>query len=212
LADIFHEIDEDLRRDRMAKLWARYGKYVIGAAALIVLGTALAVAYQNWRQSQYQALGEKYAVAELAVRDGDTAKGIAGYEALSAEDKSGYGLLARLQAASLKLKGQDREGGLAALNAVAADTSVDPIYRDLATVLAGLYSVDQAKPEDTIQRMKPLITGPWRFTALEVTALAELKAGDKAGALKTFQGLADDLGAPASLRARATEIVNGLKN
>lgn len=212
MADIFQEIDEDLRRDRMAKLWARYGKYAIGAAVLVVAATAAGVFYQNWRQQQYQALGLKYVETTFASRDGDTAKAVNGFEALAAEDKAGYGLLARVQAAALKAKGTDKEGGLAALSAIAADGTIDPVYRDLATVLAGLYSVDQAKPEETIARMKPLADGPWHFTALEVTALAQLKAGDKTAALKTYQELADDLGAPASLRARATEIVNGLKN
>jgi hypothetical protein len=212
LADIFQEIDEDLRRDRMAKLWARYGKYAIGAAALIVVATAAVVAYQNWRQQQYQALGLKYAETAFAVRDGDNAKAVTGFEALAAQDKTSYGLLARIQAAALKAKGDDKEGGLAALAAIAADGSVEPVYRDLATVLDGLYGVDQAKPDEIITRMKPLTEGPWRYTALEVTALAQLKAGDKAGALKTYQGLADDLAAPASLRSRATEIANGLKN
>lgn len=212
MADIFQEIDEDLRRDRMAKLWARYGKYAIGAAVLVVAATAVGVFYQNWRQQQYQALGLKYVETTFASRDGDTAKAVNGFEALAAEDKAGYGLLARVQAAALKAKGTDKEGGLAALSAIAADGTIDPVYRDLATVLAGLYSVDQAKPDETIARMKPLADGPWHFTALEVTALAQLKAGDKTAALKTYQELADDLGAPASLRARATEIVNGLKN
>ena len=213
MADIFQEIDEDLRRDRMAKLWARYGKYGIAAAVLVVVATAAGVAYQNWRLQQYQTLGLKYAETSLAMRDGGTDKAVVGFEALAAEDKSGYGLLARIQAAALKAKASgDKEGGLAALTAIAADGSVDPVYRDLATVLGGLYGVDQVKPEDIIARMKPLADGPWRFTALEVTALAQLKAGDKAAALKTYQGLADDLNAPPSLRSRATEIVNGLKN
>jgi len=212
LADIFQEIDEDLRRDRMAKLWARYGKYAIGVAILIVAATAAGVVYKNWREQQYQAAGLKYAEAAFALRDGDKAKAVGGFEALAAQDKSGYGLLARVQAAALKAKGDDKAGGLAALNAIAADGSIDQAYRDLATVLAGLYSVDEAKPDEVIGRMKPLTEGAWRYTALEVTALAQLKAGDKAAALKTYQGLADDLGAPASLRSRATEIVNGLKN
>ena len=212
MADIFQEIDEDLRRDRMAKLWARYGKYAIGAAVLIVVATAAGVLYQNWRLQQHEALGLKYTEIASSLRAGDNAKAVSGFEALAAEDKNGYGLLARIQAAALKAKGDDKEGGVAALAAIAADGSIEQVYRDLATVLGGLYGVDQAKPDETIARMKPLIDGPWHFTALEVTALAQLKAGDKAGALKTYQGLADDLTAPASLRSRATEIANGLKN
>ena len=213
MADIFQEIDEDLRRDRMAKLWTRYGKYAIGAAVLLVAATAVGVAYQNYRLQQYQALGLKYAETGALVRASDDDKAVVGYESLAAQDKSGYGLLARIEAAALKAKdSKDKEGGLAALTAISADGSVDPVYRNLATVLGGLYGIDQSKPEDTIARMKPLGDGPWRFTALEVTALAQLKAGDKPAALATYQKLADDLDAPASLRSRATEIVNGLKN
>jgi len=213
LADIFQEIDEDLRRDRMAKLWARYGKYAIGAAVLIVVATGAGVAYQNYRTQQYQAEGLKYAETGATLHAGDDAKAIVGFETLAAENKAGYGLLARIEAAALKAKdSSDKEGGLAGLNAIAADGSVDPVYRDLATVLAGLYGVDSAKPDATIAQMKPLSDGPWRYTAREVTALAELKAGDKAAALKAYQELADDLAAPPSLRSRATEIVNGLKN
>ena len=214
MADIFQEIDEDLRRDRMARLWTRYGKYAIGAAVLVVAATAAGVADQKYRLQQYQAFGLKFAETGLIMRAGDDDKAVVGFEALAAEDKAGYGLLARIQAAALKAKdSKDKEGGLAALTAIAADPSVDPVYRDLATVLDGLYSVDQAKPEDIIARMKPLSgDSPWHYTALEVTALAQIKAGDKPAALKTYQELADDLGAPPSLRSRATEIVNGLKN
>src|SRR5690349_4862887 len=35
MSDIFREIDEELRRDNIAKLWQRYGKYVIGLAVLL---------------------------------------------------------------------------------------------------------------------------------------------------------------------------------
>lgn len=33
MADIFDEIDEELKQDRAKQVWARYGKYVIAAAA-----------------------------------------------------------------------------------------------------------------------------------------------------------------------------------
>ena len=34
------EIDEELRRERLMKLWERYGAYAVGAAVLIVAATA----------------------------------------------------------------------------------------------------------------------------------------------------------------------------
>ena len=42
MSDIFREIDEELRRDNLLKLWQRYGRYVIGVVvlALLIAGTA----------------------------------------------------------------------------------------------------------------------------------------------------------------------------
>ena len=37
MANIFNEVDEDIRKERYKKLWSRYGKYLIGLIILIVL-------------------------------------------------------------------------------------------------------------------------------------------------------------------------------
>ena len=37
MADIFDEIDEELKQDRAKQVWARYGKYVVSAATAVVL-------------------------------------------------------------------------------------------------------------------------------------------------------------------------------
>ena len=45
MADIFHEVEEDLRRDQAAAIWNKYGNYIIGAALLLVLAVA---AHWGW--------------------------------------------------------------------------------------------------------------------------------------------------------------------
>ena len=51
---------------------------------------------------------------------------------------------------------------------------------------------------------------PWRFTALEIRAAAALRAKDEAKARDMLTRIADDPGAPTSLRARATEMLQAL--
>ena len=70
-----------------------------------------------------------------------------------------------------------------------------------------MQSLPEAGARQTIERLAPLTESgnPWRPTALELTALARLKSGDKSGALDLYKGLADELAAPPSLRARAAE-------
>jgi hypothetical protein len=209
LADIFQEIDEDLRRDRAAELWLRYRWAIITAVVLVIAGTAAFVGWQNYRQQQDKVAGAAFAEASVLV-DKDPAKAEAALRALADNGSDGYRLLARFQAASLAAKNKDQAGAVAAFKAIATDRSVIDSYRDLATLLAALYGLDSEKPADIIALVQPLTIAPnpWRFTALEVTALAKLKAGDQDASIKLYQQLADDLDAPSPLRKRAAEIVN----
>ena len=56
MTDIFREVDEDIRQERYLKIWKRYGRYVAGAATLVVLTTA---AYVAWRD--YDAIATRRA-------------------------------------------------------------------------------------------------------------------------------------------------------
>ena len=46
MADIFREVEEELRRDRAEELWKKYGRYVIALAALVILAVG---GVQGWR-------------------------------------------------------------------------------------------------------------------------------------------------------------------
>ena len=72
---------------------------------------------------------------------------------------------------------------------------------------------DDGDPQAAIDRLKPLTESgnPWRASALEMTAVARLKLGDKTGAVELFKQLADDLAAPEGVRARAAEMAAVLK-
>ena len=41
MSDIFREVEEDVRREKLEKFWKAYGDYVIALAAVIVVGTAV---------------------------------------------------------------------------------------------------------------------------------------------------------------------------
>ena len=60
MADIFDEIDEDLKRDQIQILWARYGKIVMAVVVVIVLLVALRQGYAAWQTSQSEASANAY--------------------------------------------------------------------------------------------------------------------------------------------------------
>src|SRR5581483_7874614 len=119
---------------------------------------------------------------------------------------------ARFEQAETLAKTGDKKGAEAIYQAIAGDSGVDPEFRDLATLLSVMRGFADADAKTSIARLAPLTEAgkPWRATALELTAAAQLKAGDKASALAIYKKLADDLSAPGRLRPRAAEIAAAL--
>ena len=49
MSEIFREIDEELRRDQLLKVWRLYGRYIIAA---VVVALAIAGGIVAWRNHQ----------------------------------------------------------------------------------------------------------------------------------------------------------------
>jgi len=212
VADIFQEVDEELRRENYAKLWQRYGKYVIALAVSIVLVTAGVWRWKEYRLHLRQEEGARYASALDLARQGKEKEAVDAFSDVAKQAAGGHRVLARLQEGALKARVGDNAGAIAAYGALAGDASADPIYRDVATLLAAQCALKGGDASAAIERLKPLTAAnnPWHPSALELTALAQLKSGNKAEARAIYQRLADDLAAPQSLRARAAEMITAL--
>lgn len=209
MSEIFREIDEELRRDNLVKLWQDYGKYAIALAVGAVLVTGGVVEWRDYQLKQRQAEGVRYDAALELARKGRDAEAADVFAGIAGEASAGRAVLARLEDAALRAKAGDQDKAVALYDALAQDGSVAPAYRDLSRLLAARYSFDKGEPASIIARLKPLTEpdNPWHATALELTAAAQLKAGDKVEALADYKRLADDLNAPQGLRTRAAEMV-----
>ncbi len=213
MSDIFREIDEELRRDNLLKLWSRYGKYVIAVAVLALVIAGGIVAWREHQASERRAQGQRYSNALALVRDGkegDAAKVFA----LIAREAGGYSVLAAFEEAELFAKGGDRKAAITAYDRIAAASGIDPEFRDLAVLLAAMQLLADGNATAALERLQPMTAGgnPWRASALDLTAAAKLKAGDRGGALAIYKELADDLSAPQGVRARAAEMAAALKS
>lgn len=214
MSDIFREIDEELRRDNFAKLWERYGQYLVGLAVVIVLATGAVVGWREYQLRVQRAESVRYAAAMELAQKNELARAADDFAALARDSGSGQATLARLQEAALRGRGGDEKAAIAAYKAIAQDSAVDSVYRDLATLLAALHGLASSDPKAIIDEVSPLTntSNPWHASALEITALAHLRAGERDKAHEIYKGLADDLAAPQGLRARAAEMNAALSN
>jgi hypothetical protein len=204
------EIDEDLRRERLQKLWERYGVYAIGAAILIVAATA---GWRGWEWYQTREgikAGSRFEAALMLAESGKHAEAEQEFAALAKDANWGYQLLSRMRLAA-ETGVRDAAAGAAAYDAIAADGSVDAAIRDVARLRAAFLLVDTAQAAEIAARVEPLMaaTSPFRFSAREALALARYRAGEREAARAMFAELAVDPETPAALRNRA-EVMQAL--
>ena len=213
MADIFKEVDEDLRREKLTKLWKKHGREVIGLALMIVLAVAGVQGWRAYDLDRRGTLSDRYAAALDLAADGDTAAGLNALIDLSEADGSGYAGLAAFEEARLRVASGDIGGAIALWDRIAAESGLGEGFRSAATLLSVLAQIDAGDPGVLGGRLEPLAAAgePFRATARELLALLALREGDRAGARELYAKIADDREAPSGLRQRATQMLTALK-
>jgi len=211
VGDIFREIDEELRQEHYAKLWRSYGKYVIGAAVALVLVTAGAQGWKQYRIASRQADSARYSAATALLVEGRTQDAAALFSQLAEDASEGYQVLSRFHQAALRAKGGDVAGAVVLYDRLADDDAVDKPLRTAAVVLSvmqllasdGVVSPDRRERLENTAQQK----SRWAPSVHELMGLLALKEGNLEVARDRFKKLVDDAAAPAGARARAARML-----
>lgn len=205
MTDIFREIEEDLRREQAKKLWEKYGIYLVGVVAGVILIASAFVGWRAWESSrgatsstrydQIVAAAAKQTPQEAAKSFGDFAKDAAG----------GYAVMAHLRQAAALADAGDTKGAVAVYDEVAGRHAASDMLGGLARVKAGLLLVDTASYDEIKTRMAPLDESgnAWRNSAREIIGLSAYRAEKYAEAATNFDAIVADPGSPPGLRDRA---------
>ncbi|MGE0232542.1 MAG: tetratricopeptide repeat protein [Flavobacteriaceae bacterium] len=203
MSDIFREVDEDIRRDRFAQLWKRYGGVVIALALLIIVGVGGYRAWDWYQTRQAAAEGEAFFAAVALAEEGNKAEAAEAFGQLAQQDGA-YADLARLRAAASNAAAGDQAGALAAYREIAADTSVDPLFREVATIRAAYLEVGKLTPDEMEGRIGAMLDpqNAFRHAARELMALSSYAAGDIEATGKWADEALADGELPPNLRQR----------
>jgi hypothetical protein len=204
VSELFNEVDEDVRRDQLKKLWDQYSIYIIAGALLII------AAVGGWRGYQYleaQKAAEAGAAFDRAVELSEQnkhAEAEAAFTKLAASAPSGYRMLARLRAAA-EVASRDPQAAAKMYDDIAADRSVGAAEQDLAKVRAAGLLLETSSYPSMLARLEPATVpgATFRHTAREMLALSAWRAGDTAAARQWLDLIAGDGETPPSLRSRA---------
>lgn len=204
MADIFQEVDEEVRREQLKKLWQRYSHYIIAGCLLVVVGVGAWRGYDWWQSKKAAEAGAAFEQAVSLAEAGKRQEAEAAFAKLASDGTAGYRLLARLREAA-ELAPTDRKAAVKAYEDIAADRGAGQVIQDLATLRAGYLLVDTSSYADMRALLEPL-TGPqraFRYSARELLALSAWKQGEMGAARQWADMIIGDPQTPPAARSRA---------
>jgi hypothetical protein len=203
VSEIFDEVQEEVRREQLKKLWERYSALIITVAFLIVAGIGGWRGYVYWEGKKAQAAGAQFDAAVALAEQKKTAEAETAFVKIAGEAPQGYRTLARFRAAA-ELAARDTPAAVKLYDEIAADRAAGAVEQDLAALRAGALLVDTAPYAEIKARLEPL-SGPnrtYRHSARELLAVAAWRGKDMAAARQWIDMINTDALTPQTLRSR----------
>lgn len=204
MSELFDEVDEDVRRDQLKKLWDQYSIYIVAGALLIIAAVGGWRGYEYLEAKKAAEAGAAFDKASELSEQNKHAEAEAAFTDLAAKAPSGYRTLARLRAAA-EVANRDPQAAVKLYDEMSNDRSIGAPEQDLAKVRAAQLLLETAGYPNMLSRLEPA-TAPvatFRHTARELLALSAWRANDTAAARQWLDLIANDGETPPSLRSRA---------
>lgn len=206
MADIFTEVDEDLRQERALDLLKRMWPWIAGAllfALVVALGWW---GWSSWTRGQEAKASAAYGKALDALAANKLDEADKGFAEAGKVGSSGYKALSLMQQAGIRLI-RNKPADAVTLLDQAAKSTRSPLIADAAALEAAMATLDTAPLAQTQTRLQPLtaVGRPYRDSAREALAFAKLAAGRAADARSDLAALSlqPDVSDGARARARA---------
>ena len=204
MTELFDEVDEEVRREQLKKLWDRYSLYIVALAFLIIAGVGGWRGYQYLEAKKSAEAGDAFNKAIELSEQNKHAEAEAAFTDLAAKAPSGYRMLARFRAAA-ETANRDPQAAAKLFDELAADRSIPAEQQDLARIRAAGLLLDTTSYQNMVQRLEPS-TGPeatFHHVARELLALSAWRANDAAATRQWLDMIALDGETPPSVRSRA---------
>jgi hypothetical protein len=203
VSELFDEVDEEVRRDQLKKLWDRYSIYIVAVALLIVAAVGGWRGYQYLEANKAAEAGAAFNRAVELSEQNKHSEAETAFSDLAAKAPAGYRMLARLRAAA-EAANRDSQAAAKMYDEIAADSTVGGPERDLARIRAAGLLLETSSYPSMLQRLEPATAAgaTFRHTARELLALSAWRANDTAAARQWLDLIANDGETPSSLRSR----------
>ena len=199
------EVTEEVRRDRLYRLFRKYA----WVGVLLVVGIVGGTAANEWMKLRAAANAQAFGDAILDAMD--LGGGDARREGLAAIPTKGD--QAELMALMLSADpADDRASALASLDKVIADSALNAVYHDLAVLRRAILAGTDTPLADRRTALQGIAAAgrPYRVLAQEQLAYLLMEEGKTAEAVAALTALTIDQEAPGSLRNRVAQVITTL--
>ena len=203
-----NEVTEEVRKERLYKLFKRYG-WIPAVLIVAIVGGA---GWNEYRKAQNEAAAQEAGDAILGAFEGDADARVAALAEIDAGGNAGRAAMLALLKSEAALASDNGAEAVAILEGLAGDTTVPTPYRDLATIKSVILGAGTTPPEDRIARLNALSLGggAFRLLATEQIALAEIELGNTDEAIARLREIVSDAETSQDLRRRASQLIVAL--
>ena len=132
MANIFNEVDEDIRKERYQNLWSNYGKYIIAFLMLIVIAFSLTQYFQAKNISDNKAILDMYFSAAEGIEKNQLDFANNELEIVYNQKNKMLAALSGFKMSETYLNNNQKEEAILLLEKIVANRSLESIYRELA--------------------------------------------------------------------------------
>ncbi len=204
------EIDEELKNEKLKKIWDKYGLFII---IFVVLAVSAAVSFETfkaWNEKRNQEFSDTYAYALNLQNQGRYAEAMEVLDKLQKSKKAVYSDIAEIQMANIMMEQNKVEEAIAILENVVKDKDFNPQMKQIAIIKLASYKLDYAPSEEIQSMLAPLVreNGVWTNIAKEMLAMLAVRDGDLDRAKTLYQEISVAANTPETLKARAQDMLN----
>ena len=204
MSELFNEVDEEVRREQLQKLWEKYSVFIIAAALLVIAAVGGWRGYQYFEEKKAAEAGDAFNKAVELSEQGKHSEAETAFTDLAAKAPAGYRMLARFRAAA-EAATREPQAGAKMFDDLAADASIGAEQQALARIRAAGLLVDSASYADMLRRLESDAAAgqTFRHSARELLALSAFRANDSTATRQWLDQLELDAETPPSMRSRA---------
>lgn len=209
MANIFNEVDEDIRKERYQNLWSKYGKYVIGFLILIVIIFSLSQYLQSKNISDNKKILDIYFTAVEAIEKNQLDSANQGLETVYNDKNKVLSAISGIKLSQTYLKNNQQDKALSILKNIYNNKSLEPVYRELALykyIVINFENIEVDSIENMVKSVE--VSGKsfsWYFQ--EIIGIKHLTLGDTKKANSIFTSLSLDKDTPFDLKIRLDKLI-----